>query len=746
MMKILFPLLAGLFVSISLLAQNASQPQSSKQPYRVGLVLSGGGAKGYAHVGVLKVLEEAGVRIDYIGGASMGAIVGGLYASGWSAAQLDSILKATDMAALLEDKIPREVTPIFEKFNGEKYPFSLSVKDGKVGLPLAYSDGQFVYNLLSQLTAKTCYTDDFSQLPIPFFCTGTDVSTGESVMLDHGNLALCMRASGAFPGLLSPVEINYRLLSDGGIVNNFPAKEVKERGMDLVIGVNVEEGLLGRTELNSLEKLITQIGSFQMNERSEEQLPYCDVLICPDVVGVGLTDFELADTLMKRGERSARELWDVLTDIAKRQKAALPPPNRPTVPSINPWKFDTVCVAKNPNINAQSVLRNFPKELPGLLEEKDFYRGITNMYGSGAYQFINYQFFKTEDGQYGLSLSPQIRPGYDRRFRAGLHYDNEYKSSVLLNATALDLFAKNSVASLDLILGDKFRYNLYYYLDRGAKTDYGFNSRLNYNNLRFRLPQPLLLPDSSIISSLDFNFLDFSNEAYSHLIVGSDHAFGISGEIKYYKFSTTQVKGNIESTPFFDEKGLYLTAATFFKKDTRDRRYFPRQGVLTSMYGRVIFPAAVFSGDQASRGKFGYNIDLNFFTVNQLSERWLLGHHASLGALFGEKAAPYRYYVGGNNLNIINNFKPFLGLRLGELAATQMAYGDTYLQRRILKNHYVSVIGNAAYLKNAFEEGYRFIYGAALSYGLDTVLGPIELTYAQSNEGGALYFNLGYWF
>lgn len=740
-MKIHFPLLFCLFLSAVLLAQNASP-----QPYRVGLVLSGGGAKGYAHVGVLKVLEEAGVRIDYIGGASMGAIVGGLYASGWSASQLDSILKGTNMSALLEDKIPREVTPIFEKFNGEKYPFSLSVKDGKVGLPLAYSDGQFVYDLLSQLTARTCYTDDFSQLPIPFFCTGTDVSTGESVMLDHGNLALSMRASGAFPGLLSPVEINYRLLSDGGIVNNFPAKEVKERGMDLVIGVNVEEGLLGRNELNSLEKLITQIGSFQMNEKSEEQLQYCDVLICPDVVGVGLTDFELADTLMNRGERAARDLWDVLTDIAKRQKASPPPPSRPQVSSVNPWKFDTVCVAKNPNINAQSVLRNFPKELPGLLEEKDFYQGITNMYGSGAYQFIDYQFFKTEDGQYGLNLSPQIRPGYDRRFRAGLHYDNEYKSSVLLNATALNLLVENSVASLDLILGDKFRYNFYYYIDRGAKADYGLNSRLNFNNVRFRLPNPLVLPDSSSINSLVFNFLDFSNEAYVHLVAGSNHAFGLSGEIKYYKFSTTQVKGNLEDAPYFDEKGLYLTAATFFKKDTRDRRYFPRSGVLTSLYGRVIFPAAVISGNEESKGKFGYNLDLNFFAVKQLSQRFVLGSTASLGGLLGEDAAPYRYYIGGNNLNLINNFKPFLGLNLGEFAATKMAYASTYLQRRILKNHYVSLIANAAYIQNAFEDSNRLIYGGGISYGIDTVLGPIEITYGRSNEGGALYFNLGYWF
>lgn len=741
-MKVHFPICIFLvFLSFFSLAQNASP-----QPYRVGLVLSGGGAKGYAHVGVLKVLEEAGVRIDYIGGASMGAIVGGLYASGWSAAELDSILKSTDMGALLQDEIPRDVTPVFEKFNGEKYPFSLSVKDGKVGLPLAYSDGQFVYNLLSQLTARVCYTDDFSQLPIPFFCTGTDVSTGESIMLDHGNLALAMRASGAFPGLISPVEINYRLISDGGIVNNFPAKEVKERGMDLVIGVNVEEGLLGKNELNSLEKLITQIGSFQMNTKSEEQLPYCDVLICPDVVGVGLTDFELADTLINRGERATLELWDVLRDIAERQKKSPSPPRHLPNPTVNPWVFDTVNVGANKKISREAILRNFPGKLSGLCPEKDFYQGITNLYGSGDYQFIGYQFFKTEDGKYGINLSPYLSRGHDRRFRAGLHYDNEYKSSVLLNATFQNLLLKNSIASLDLILGDRFRYNFYYYLDRGAKADYGMNSRLNYNNVRFRLPNPLTLPDSSSISSLEFNFLDFTNEAYVHLIAGSNHAFGFGGEVKYYKFNTNQVKGNLEDTPYFDEKGLYLTATSFFKKDTRDRRYFPREGVVTSLFGRLIFPAAVFSGEEDSRGKFGYNLDLNFFAVKQLSDRIVLGSSASLGGLLGEDAPPYRYYIGGNNLNLINNFKPFLGLNLGEFAATRFAYGQMYLQRRFFKNQYLSLIGNAAFFKNAFEKGERLIYGAGISYGLDTVLGPIELTYGYCNEGGALYFNLGYWF
>lgn len=734
-----------LLFSSHLLAQNKGD--LAQQPYRVGLVLSGGGAKGYAHVGVLKVLEEAGVRIDYIGGASMGAIIGGLYASGWSASELDSILSSTDMAALLEDEIPRDVMPIFEKLNGEKYAFSLSVKEGKVGLPLAYSDGQLVYDLLSRLTARVAFSDDFSQLPIPFFCTGTDVSTGESVLLDRGNLPLAMRASGAFPGLLAPVEINYRLLADGGIVNNFPAKEVKERGMDIVIGVNVEEGLYGRNELTSLEKLITQIGSFQMNEKSAEQLPYCDVLICPDVVGVGLTDFELADTLMLRGERSARELFEVLTDIAKRQKNT-PQPTRQISPlPHNPWKFDTVFVAKSKRINEQAILRNFARQLPGLLPEWEFYQGITNLYGSGTYQFIDYQFFRTDDGRYGLNLRPQIRSGYDRRFRAGLHFDNEYRSSVLVNATFQNLLIENSVASLDLILGDRFRYNFYYYVDRGALPDFGINSRLNFNNVRFRLPDPIQLPDSSTIERLVFSFLDFTNEAYTHVLAGSDHAFGFSSEIKYYKFSTDQVQGSVaDDAPFFDEKGIYLTATTFFKKDTRDRRYFPRSGIVTSIYGRVIFPAAVFSGDENSLGKFGYNLDLNVLGVKQLSERATVGGSVSVGGLLGEEAAPYRYYIGGNNLNIINNFKPFLGLNLGELAATRVAFGSLYWQRRFFKNQYLTISGNAAYLQNAFEKGNRAIYSIGIGYGLDTALGPIELTYGQSNEGAAVYFNLGYWF
>jgi NTE family protein len=718
----------------------------SQQPFKVGVVLSGGGAKGYAHVGALKVLEEAGIRIDYIGGASMGAIVGGLYASGWPVAGLDSILRNTDMTTLLQDRVPRSVSPLFEKLYGEKYALSLSIRDGRLNLPIAYSDGQMVFDLLNQLTGRVAYVEDFSQLPVPFFCTGTDVATGESIIFDKGSLALAMRASGSFPGLLAPVEINHRLIADGGIVNNFPAKELKDRGVDLVIGINVEEGLLDRPDLNSIEKILTQIGSFQMNERSMKQMQYCDVLVCPEVKGFGITSFEAVDTLMKLGEKATRELWEQLTGIARRQRQAPPLERPPLALPEKPWQVDTVIIGRNSALSDAAVLRSFPARFPCELSEREFYQGITNLYGSGMCQFVDYRLKKLPGGEQALVVNPRLRPGYDRRFRMGLHYDDEYRSSLLLNATLLNLGFKNSVTSVDVILGDKFRYNFYYFVDRGVKPDFGVASRLNFNTVNFDLPDQISLPDSLAIGTLIFDFLDFSNETFTHLFSGNDYAAGLMGELKFYKFSTEQVAGNPSNELFFNEKGWYLGAAAFLKQDSRDKRYFPRRGMQTTFFARVIYPLDVISGEKAMEGNFGYNFDLHFLAVKQLAARLTAGLSLDGGVSLGEKVPPYRYYLGGNNLNLINNFKPFTGLHFAEFAATQLGSSTLYFQYRLLKNHYFILSGNVAWLKDAFDEKQHWIYSAGISYGLDTLLGPIEVTYGYSNKGDSFYFNLGYWF
>src|SRR5690606_5930058 len=184
---------------------------------KVGLVLSGGGAKGLAHIGVLEVIDESGVQIDYIAGTSMGAIIGGLYASGYTAKELDSIFKTINFDILIQDNLPRNAKTFYEKNDAERYVITLPFDNFKITLPSSLSKGQNVYNLFSRLTSHINHIDDFSQLPIPFFCMATDIETGMPVKLDRGYLPQAMRASGALPSVFSPVEIDGKILIDGGV-------------------------------------------------------------------------------------------------------------------------------------------------------------------------------------------------------------------------------------------------------------------------------------------------------------------------------------------------------------------------------------------------------------------------------------------------------------------------------------------------------------------------------------------------
>jgi NTE family protein len=184
-----FSLLSSFFSTII-----AQQTQEKNKP-KIGLVLSGGGAKGFAHIGVLKVLEQAGVKIDYITGTSMGAVVGGLYASGYSATQIDSIFYNTNFDELLQDYIPRSSKSFYEKRNDQMYALTLPFNNFKFGIPIAYSKGMYNYNLLSKLTHRVRHVRDFNKLPIPFLCIATDIEKGEQVILNEGYLAQAMLAS-----------------------------------------------------------------------------------------------------------------------------------------------------------------------------------------------------------------------------------------------------------------------------------------------------------------------------------------------------------------------------------------------------------------------------------------------------------------------------------------------------------------------------------------------------------------------
>ena len=247
-----------------------SQEKESKNP-RVGLVLSGGGAKGLAHVGVLKTLDSLGVRVDYIAGTSMGAVVGALYASGYTGQQLDSIIRSTNFNLLISDKVPRNSKTFYERKNSEKYVLTLPFNNFKIQLPSSISRGQNVFNLLSKLTLNVSGINDFSKLPIPFYCVATDIQSGEEVILDHGNLAQAIAASSALPTLFQPVKLNNKLLMDGGIVNNFPVNGLLSKNLDYIIGVDVQDDLLMVDELNSVSNIMLQFNNFRAVEECFDQ-------------------------------------------------------------------------------------------------------------------------------------------------------------------------------------------------------------------------------------------------------------------------------------------------------------------------------------------------------------------------------------------------------------------------------------------------------------------------------------------
>ena len=295
--------------------QKVIQDSIKKRP-KIGLVLSGGGAKGFAHIGVLKVIEQAGIKIDYIGGTSMGAVVGGLYASGYNASQIDSIFTKTNFDELINDYIPRASKNFYGKKNDELYALVLPFSNFRIGIPEALSKGMYNYNLLSSLTRNVRHVRDFNQLPTPFLCIGTNIETGEEVLLNKGNLAQAMVASAAFPSLFSPVEVDGKLIVDGGVVNNYPIKEVRDLGADIIIGVDVQDDLLDRRNLKNATRILVQITNLQSIEKMKKKVKDTDIYIKPDISNYRVISFDKGAEIIRKGEEAAFGVYEKIKALA----------------------------------------------------------------------------------------------------------------------------------------------------------------------------------------------------------------------------------------------------------------------------------------------------------------------------------------------------------------------------------------------------------------------------------------------
>lgn len=707
---------------------------------KVGLVLSGGGAKGFAHLGVLKELERAGVHVDYIGGTSMGAIIGGLYASGYSAKQIEKIILDIDFMKLIQDKVDRSDRPFFTKTNGEKYAISLPIKEGKIGLPLGLSKGQNVLNYLTELLAPVDNINNFSKLPIPFYCIGTDIVTGNEVVLNEGSLPLALRASAAFPSLLTPVEIDGKLLVDGGVVNNFPVDIMKKKKIDIIIGVNVQGQLMKEEELSSVASVLMQIVNFQMYKNIDKQIDILDVYLNPDILDYSVISFDKKNEIIEEGLKNAQEFSSVFDSIAKLQISK----NERIKSEIKEKRFlvDRIVIKGNKNYTKNYILGKLQLEEGDSVSYKQVSKKINKLTATKNFNRINYHLKKSFQGKkLELIVKEEKIHSY---FKIGLHYDLLYKSAALLNYTHKKLLTQNDELSFDVGLGDRLRYNLDYFIDNGLLPSYGFKSRYNRFTSGF-------LHEENLIN---VNYTDFTNAIYFQTTINEKFAFGIGVENKHVSLSSDNILSNGKEV-FFD-KSNYINAYSFLKFDTYDKKMFPTKG----FYADVGFKWYLWSDrnnnidllidDSDSFHQFS-QVEGTLGFVTSFFNKLTLQQTSEIGYTLGKKSSQiFDYRLGGYNKNYINNFTSFYGYDTGDLINQSYLKTIFNFRYQVYPKHHAVFIANYArveenILKDIFDDVKS---GYALGYSVETFLGPVELKYSWSPNHNEKYwlFNLGFWF
>ncbi|MBB4080889.1 NTE family protein [Lewinella aquimaris] len=720
--------------------------RAQTEDVKVGLVLSGGGAKGYAHIGALRVIEESGVRVDYIGGTSMGAIVGGLYAAGYSADQLEQLLRSIDILSELQDAVAREDRTIYEKIYNEKYLLSISMQDFGIQLPTALSDGQRVHDLFANWTADVGHIRDFDKLPIPFLAVATDLETGDDVVIETGMLAEAMRASAALPGVLSPYELNGRLLTDGGVSNNYPAEEVKAKGMDYILGISVEADPLKAGDIKSVGDLIMQIAFFQANRRNLEQYEVTDLDIKPQLDGFSVLSFSDIDTLINAGYLAALEMKPQLDSLAARQQNVTT--TRDTSDARIPQFLNVrrVNITGNDELSDRQVLSFFEDMLPGRISWEDFRHGLTALHVTGRYANINYRWQFTDDAQdeVDLDLTFEQQPAFGQQLRLGLHYDQEYRANLLINLTLYDLLIDNTITSLDLIAGNRLRYRFDYRINRINGSAFGLRSRLDYADVGFDVQETQNEGLGIVFDRLDFRFSDLNAELYWDVRQTQNSFTGMSAGFKYYSTTSDQLASADTSGLFSLSNDMFFVPKVYFLYDKLNKTHFPLRGFKLNAEARAI---RELSGNDDG---WAFNADIDFTAMLQLGEKQAIGLEATAGGFLDATSLPYRYYLGSNNRKLMNNFKPFPSIDLGEASGSNLVMAELFLRQRLFTNHYLHLGARTARIGNpeAFPSSISadWITAGVLGYGIDSPLGPIELTYGYGTEGGKLYFNLGHWF
>lgn len=707
---------------------------AQKQP-KIGLVLSGGGAKGYAHVGVLEVIDSIGLKIDYIGGTSMGAIVGSFYASGYSAKEIKKIIFDINFDKIIFEELERENRPYYQKENEEKYLLSLKIDGFKFSLPKSISKGRRSYNLLTKYLLLSHELKDFSKLPIPFLCIATDIETGKQKVFKKGFLPKAVLASGSYPTLFTPIEIDGRFYTDGGIVNNFPVREVREMGADIIIGVDLGEGLMDYDKITNVAKVLEQIITYGIESKSSEQRELVDFLIKPDVKGISVTDFNQKASIIQKGYNKGLKFYSVLDSLAKLQEKKKK--TQKTNSIKDPFILNKVNISGLKNYTPGYVLGKLNLKPPQATNLSLISEGINTLYATENFSNIEYQLNASKEIGKELNIKLKERSN-DLYAKFGLHYNELFKSSLLINLTFKNPISINSSLSLDLIAGDNPRYKLNYFVDNGIRPSFGFNS---YSQ-RFSMERPSFTKPENL--TFNYNLRNWTNQAYVQSTLFEKYAGGLGLEHRLLNIFTNNV--NISNPNHTLQNASFYTAYSFLKADTRDDRNFPKSGFLLNSNLSYILASSTkdFNSTLFLNTYFSYSIP--FFS------KFSITHFGSFG-YFSRNKAPngLNFFLGGQNKIQILNTHSFYGLPFGHIAGNHLLSFGVSAQYEFIENHFIQSHINYANIDETYDKIklHDFKYkGYALGYGYRSPFGPLNatLSYSPNTQKFITYISLGHWF
>lgn len=726
--------LLAIFGSIGAVAVEAASERS-----RVGLALGGGGARGVAHVGVLRLLEELRVPVDCVVGTSMGSIIGGLYAAGMTPSDMEQTLRRIDWPAAFNDGPPRADLPFRVKQEQRVLLTSggIGIKSGRVQLPKGLLEGQNLLLLLEELSLPAAQVRDFDQLAIPYRAVATDLATGQPVVLGSGELAKAMRASMSIPSALAPVELDGKLLVDGGVSNNVPVDVVRELcHPEVLIVVDVGAPLAPASELTSVLSITNQLTSILTVRNVQEQLKTLkrnDILITPDLKDISSIDFDRSADAVQIGyaaaetHRSALNRLSVTPEAYQGYLAA-----RPTLPNASAYRpvVDFVRIKNNTRLSDQVLAEQVNIKPGDQIDPQQLGRNLNVIYGMGSFQQVNYSLAQ-ENGKTGLIVEATEKYIGTDTLNFGLFLGANMKGDSLFNISTAYTMAQLNALGAEwrnfVQIGGNIKLESDFYQPLHTDQKYYINPSLSYQQYDLDVNEP------SSKESDRFRV----RQAQAGIEVGRNlqHWGRLSLGLHYKAGSNDlQIGRSSLDEGDFNDSGYSIRWAA----DTLDSLNFPTSGYFTNLYYYNALNA--LGADQDFQ-----TVSVNAFKPYSWGKSTLIPRIQLAGTLAGDP--------GPQNLFLLGGFLNLSGYQSGQISGQYVAFGELIYMYRL--DNASAAFTIPLYAGGSLEVGGAWndfddvsfdtlIPAGSLFVGADTPLGPFYLGAGLSEDSNtSLYLLLG---